>query len=57
MAGDRVAGELRGARHVSPEGTGDLQMAIFRTDYLDQPLTVAGAQAVLIRPGWLPAGG
>lgn len=57
MAGDRVAGELRGARHVSPEGTGDLQMAIFRTDYLDQPLTVAGAQAVLIRPGWLLAGG
>jgi folate-binding protein YgfZ len=51
MAGGRVAGELRGERH------GDLQMAIFRTDYLEQPLSAAGAPAELIRPGWLPAGG
>ena len=56
MAGERVAGELRGARHVSPDGSGDRQMAIFRTDYLDHPLTVAGAPATLIVPGWLPAG-
>ncbi|PZU49938.1 MAG: folate-binding protein YgfZ [Sphingomonas sp.] len=49
MAGERVAGELRGVRH------GDLQMAIFRMDYADQPLTVDGAEAVLVRPPWLPS--
>ena len=47
MAGERVAGELRGQRH------GDLQMAIFRMEYADQPLTVDGAAAELIRPQWL----
>ena len=47
MAGERVAGELRGERH------GDLQMAIFRTEYAKQPLTVDGAAAELIRPQWL----
>lgn len=47
MAGDRAAGELRGARH------GDLQMAIFRMDYLGQALTVDGAAAELVVPPWL----
>lgn len=46
MAGDRQAGELRGQRH------GDLQMAIFRLDYADQPLSVDGAEAELISPPW-----
>lgn len=50
MAGDRVAGELRGARH------GDLQMAIFRTEYADQPLAVDGTPAALLRPPWMLAG-
>ena len=49
LAGDRVAGELRGVRH------GALQMAIFRMDYLDQPLHVDGAAAEVIRPLWLSA--
>jgi folate-binding Fe-S cluster repair protein YgfZ len=47
MAGERQAGELRGARH------GDLQMALFRMDYLDAPLSVDGVQALLVRPPWL----
>jgi folate-binding protein YgfZ len=47
MAGDRAAGELRGARH------GDLQMAIFRMDYAEQPLKVDGAPAALLVPQWL----
>ncbi len=51
MAGDREAGQLRGVRH------GDLQMALFRMDYLDQPLTVDGAEAALVRPPWLGADG
>ncbi len=49
MAGDRVAGDLRGQRH------GDLQMALVRMDHVDQPLTVDGAPAELLRPDWLPA--
>ncbi len=47
MSGDRAAGELRGTRH------GDLQMAIFRMDYVDQPLTVGDETAELITPPWL----
>ncbi|WP_235890432.1 CAF17-like 4Fe-4S cluster assembly/insertion protein YgfZ [Sandaracinobacter neustonicus] len=50
MAGERQAGELRGTRH------GDLQMAIFRMDYADQPLSVDGAAVELIRPQWLASG-
>jgi len=49
MAGDRPAGELRGVRH------GDLQMALFRMEYLDQPLTVDGAHVEVLRPAWLGA--
>ena len=49
MAGDRPAGELRGRRH------GDLQMAIFRMDYVAQPITLGGAPAELMLPPWLPA--
>ncbi|MCG2840704.1 folate-binding protein [Sandaracinobacter sp. RS1-74] len=51
MAGEREAGQLRGTRH------GDLQMAIFRMDYLAQPLTVDGAAAQMLVPAWLPAEG
>ncbi|MFN3371328.1 MAG: YgfZ/GcvT domain-containing protein [Sphingomonadaceae bacterium] len=47
MAGERVAGSLRGRRH------GELQMALLRTEQLGEPLTVAGAPAHLVRPGWL----
>ncbi len=47
MAGDRPAGELRGTRH------GDLQMALFRMEHLDQPLKVDGAPAEVLRPAWL----
>jgi folate-binding protein YgfZ len=47
MAGDRAAGELRGVRH------GDLQMALFRMEYLDQRLSVDGAPADVLRPPWL----
>ncbi|WP_199554568.1 CAF17-like 4Fe-4S cluster assembly/insertion protein YgfZ [Sandaracinobacteroides hominis] len=47
MAGDKVAGELRGERH------GDVQMAIFRMDYAEQVLTVAGRPAELVSPPWL----
>ncbi len=47
MAGDREAGTLRGA------GAGDLHMALLRTEFLDSPLTVAGAPATLVRPDWL----
>ena len=49
MAGDRVAGDLRGRRH------GDLQMALLRVEHLDQPLTLDSAPAQLLRPAWLSA--
>lgn len=48
MAGDRVAGDLRGRRH------GDLQMALVRTEHAADPLSVGGAPAELRRPPWLP---
>ena len=48
MAGDRLAGELRGQRH------GDLQMALVRMEHAGAPLMVEGAPAELIRPAWLP---
>lgn len=51
MAGDREAGQLRGERH------GDMQMALFRMDYADQPLTVDGVEAELVRPDWLGSEG
>ena len=51
MAGDREAGQLRGKRH------GNLQMALFRMDYLAQPLTVDGAAAEIVLPHWLPVEG
>lgn len=51
MAGDREAGQLRGRRH------GDLQMALFRMDYVDQPLTVDSAAAELVLPEWLRSDG
>jgi folate-binding protein YgfZ len=51
MAGDREAGQLRGVRH------GGMQMALFRMDYADQPLTVDGVEAQLVRPDWLQAEG
>ena len=47
MAADRPAGALRGARH------GDLQMALFRMEYLRQPLAVDGAPAEVLLPAWL----
>ncbi|WP_448581282.1 CAF17-like 4Fe-4S cluster assembly/insertion protein YgfZ [Thermaurantiacus sp.] len=47
MAGDREAGMLRGS------GAGDLRFALLRTELLDQPLTIAGAPATLVRPKWL----
>ena len=51
MAGEREAGQLRGVRH------GDLQMALFRMDYVGQPLAVEGAAAELMLPPWLAAEG
>lgn len=47
MAGDKVAGELRGQRH------GDLRMAIFRMDYAEAQLTLGGLPAELVSPPWL----
>ena len=49
MAGDKVAGALRGRRH------GDLQMALMRMEHADAALTVDGLPARLLRPLWLPA--
>ena len=48
-AGDKDAGSLRGAPH------GGLHMALVRTEYLDQPLTIGGAPVQIIRPDWLTA--
>ena len=48
-AGDKDAGSLRGTPH------GALQMALVRTEYLDQPLSIDGAPAPIIRPEWLTA--
>ena len=47
MAGEKEAGTLRGA------GLGQLHMALLRMDFADQPLSVNGAPAELIRPDWL----
>lgn len=49
MAGDKVAGALRGRRH------GDLQMALMRMEHAGAALTVDGLPARLLRPLWLPA--
>ena len=47
MAGEKEAGTLRGA------GLGQLHMALLRMDFADQPHSVNGAPAELIRPEWL----
>lgn len=47
--GTTEAGRLRGARH------GDLQMVLLRVEYLDRPLSVAGATATALMPPWLGA--
>ena len=47
MAGEREAGQLRGARH------GKLQMALIRMDYAEQPLTVNGNAVALVLASWL----
>ncbi len=49
LSGDREAGMLRGQRHA------DLQMALIRMDFLDQPLTLNGSPAELLTPSWLTA--
>jgi folate-binding protein YgfZ len=49
LAGDKPAAELRGTRH------GDLQMALVRMEFADQPLTIAGEPVELLLPPWLPA--
>lgn len=51
MAGQREVGTLRGQQH------GPWHMALLRTDVLDQPLTVGGQPATVVRPPWLPAEG
>lgn len=48
-AGNKDAGSLRGAPH------GALHMALLRTEYLDQPLTIGGAAVQILRPDWLAA--
>ena len=50
MAGEKQAGELRGAPHAG------LRMALIRMDFAHHPLTVANHPAPLHRPPWLPAG-
>jgi folate-binding protein YgfZ len=49
MAGEREAGQLRGARH------GGLQFGLLRVEALGAPLTVEGHPARLALPPWLPA--
>lgn len=48
MAGDREAGELRGA------GADGLFLALLRMEHAATPLTVAGERAELLWPCWLP---
>lgn len=49
MAGDRVAGQLRGAR------AGGVQLALFRMEFARAPLVVEGRPVRLLRPAWMPA--
>lgn len=47
MAGSKEAGSLRGHPHAC------MQMALLRTEYLDEPLSVDGIPVEVIRPDWL----